>query len=105
MAPIVLAGHFRGFQFFVGPTASIMVNKKDTWTPIVGDKQEFTDMDDETVFDYGLMLGTEYEFPFGLNLGVRFMKGLNKLDMNSEQKWYNSAVFFTTGWSFGKLKN
>jgi len=88
--PICLAFHIKGLQLFAGPTANFLVLRKyETLDPKTGNKTKEIDgeLDKTPVnpaleyrrFDFWYVAGLEYEFNFGLNFGVRWVRGLSSL--------------------------
>ena len=56
--------------------------------------------------DAGFVAGLNYALPNGINIGVRYIRGLVPILENSENKhqWkiYNESIFVTIGYKFNK---
>ena len=88
--PLNVTFHFKGFQIYAGPFASILMNaelrKKDNAGNFYSDKSIFgsgRQFEDKgkylQKFDFGLNAGIEYEFKFGLNVGAKLTRGFAEL--------------------------
>jgi hypothetical protein len=110
--PVSPAFHFKGFQLFAGPYVGVLLNasiqRKDATGRLYDDSTIFgTPVQNSNYaqkFDYGYVLGVEYEFPFGVNLGFRYTKGFVPVieDAQSQQQLsiYNNFTSLTVGYSF-----
>jgi hypothetical protein len=104
--PITPAFHYKGAQIFAGPSVTLLVaSNRDTL--IGGEVKKIADnkLDGINRYDIGIMAGVEYEFNFGLNIGVRMVRGFTSLyePVNSIQtQWFNQTYLFTLGYSIGK---
>ena len=95
--PISPAFHYRGFQIYAGPYLSILANANirrknaagefENDHSIFGSGRNFQQSKYMQKFDYGLSAGLEYEFPFGLNIGVKYVRGFAEL-----LDWANSLT-------------
>ena len=121
--PISPAFHFKGFQLYVGPYVSALLSASIVRKDSLGNK--FTD---KSIYgsasqfeskykylqklDFGLNAGIEYQFPFGLFLGIKYTRGFvdifqyaNSYTFNDPKhtiKIYNQALLFSIGYSFVK---
>lgn len=103
LAPIQIGVNLKGFQAFAGPQAGLMLFKKDEYRDSDG-KVVFSDEDQEgeAILDYGFIAGSEYEFPFGLNIGVRYIQGFHGRDEDGDLDWKNNQILISAGFTFGK---
>lgn len=103
LAPIQIGVNLKGFQAFAGPQAGLLLYRKDITYDSNG-KEVVVEEDQEgwSILDYGFIAGTEYEFPFGLNLGVRYIQGFHGLDEDGDLDWKNNSILITAGFTFGK---
>lgn len=104
--------HYQRFQLYSGPYIEMLLNasvqRKDENGNLYTDKSFFGASDVKgnysQKFDAGLVIGAEYEFPFGINIGARFMRGFVPLieDSALKDQWriYNQSLAFTIGYSF-----
>lgn len=125
LLPISPSFHIKGFQLYAGPYISALsdasLKRKDesgnyyTDHSIFGNDKENTEFNKYLQkFDFGIATGVEYEFYFGLNIGVRYTKGfipifdnanVNTFRQNNPViKIYNQAIIFSLGYS-PKKKN
>lgn len=120
--PVSLAAHYEGLQLFVGPYVSVMlasnwiekqdaivttpgvedftyVSKVNSIEPVVSDRSL-------GILDYGFVAGFEYELPFGLNAGIRYMQGfasvLETPDGEARTNAFNKDLRVSLGYTFGK---
>ena len=106
--PVTPTFHFKGAQLFAGPSISLIVaSQKDSI--IAGQVKKISDnkMDGLNRYDVGVMAGIEYEFNFGLNLGVRMTHGFTSVyeknaTTNVQTQWFNQTYLFTVGYSIGR---
>ena len=121
--PISLAGHYEGMQFFVGPMISVML--ASNWiekeagiitTPSNDDSAYASNVNSITggaysertlgIIDYGFVAGFEYELPFGLNAGIRFVQGfasvLETPEGEARTNAFNKDLRVSLGYTFGK---
>ncbi|MGN6647178.1 MAG: outer membrane beta-barrel protein [Cytophaga sp.] len=104
--PLTAAFHYKGAQIFAGPSVSLLVaSQKDSL--IAGQVKKINDnkLDGINRYDIGIMAGIEYEFNFGLNLGIRMVHGFTSLYEpvnNVQTQWFNQGYMFTLGYSIGK---
>ena len=87
-------------------------NSKVT-TPGNDDFQYYTDDANQStvsrtlsIIDYGYVAGFEYELPFGLNAGIRYMQGFGSVletpEGESRTNAYNRDLRVSLGYTFGK---
>lgn len=108
--PVSPAFHFKGAQLFVGPAISVLITSvRDTINATTGEIKRISDSELEGYnrYDVGFVAGFEYEFNFGLNLGVRYTHGFTAryqpaAPSNIRNEWFNRGLYFTLGYSFGK---
>jgi hypothetical protein len=119
--PISPTFHFKGFQLYVGPYLSALlngsINRKDSLGREFSDNKIFGTAKETSKsykylqkFDFGIVAGIEYEFDFGLNIGARFTEGFTPVFDNAnvytfnQQKpiihIYNQALLISVGYSF-----
>ncbi|MFN3404051.1 MAG: porin family protein [Cytophagaceae bacterium] len=105
--PISPTFHFKGVQIFAGPAVNFLV--MNVYDDIENGKK-VTKQDGEVEhlnrFDFGYVAGLEYQLPFGLNFGIRYVNNMSKLvidPIDAEKKYnvYNRAILFTLGYTFG----
>ncbi|KAA3440772.1 porin family protein [Rufibacter hautae] len=87
---------FKAGNFFVeaGPTFSYLLSAKTREEgELLGEEFEETKTvtDELNKFDLGVAAGFGYQFQSGLGLGLRYTRGLSKLDKSEEAKVYNSS--------------
>ncbi|MBC7450614.1 MAG: PorT family protein [Cytophagales bacterium] len=106
--PINPTFHFKGGQIFVGPTISVLVaSNKDTLIAGQVKKVSDTDLKGFNRYDIGVMAGIEYEFKFGVNVGVRMVRGFTSIkqpaeDTHIQTQWFNQTFLITAGYTLGK---
>ena len=123
--PISPTFHYKGLQIYAGPYLSALMNaqiiRKDqngnefTDHSIYGSGSSFEDKFKYLQkFDFGLNAGIEYQFPFGLLIGVKYMQGFvdvfqyaNSYTFNANTsrtniKIYNQSLLLSVGYSLGK---
>ncbi|MFN6946763.1 MAG: porin family protein [Cytophagaceae bacterium] len=108
--PITPAFHFYGFQLFAGPAISVFAAQSHQYYDPIEDRIRVdTDTDGRNIFQFGLVAGIEYEAPFGLNVGVRYVRHFSSifeptehLNTRTRVESYNSTLLFTLGFTFGK---
>ena len=118
--PVSLAGHYEGLQLFVGPYVSVML--ASNWVDVTDSKvttpgnEDFNYLTDDpgqtnisrtlSIIDYGYVAGFEYELPFGLNAGVRYMQGFGSVletpEGESRTNAFNRDLRVSLGFTFGK---
>lgn len=106
--PVTPTFHFKGLQLFAGPSISLIVaSQKDSI--ISGQVKKISDnkMDGLNRYDLGVMAGIEYEFNFGLNLGVRMTHGFTSVyqknsTTNVQTQWFNQTYLLTIGYTIGR---
>ncbi|WP_210489482.1 porin family protein [Rufibacter aurantiacus] len=89
-------GRFKAGNFFIeaGPTFSFLLSAKSRDEgEIMGEEYEETETvtDEFNKFDLGVAAGVGYQFQSGLGLGLRYNRGLSKLDKSGEAKAFNSS--------------
>lgn len=120
--PVSLAAHYEGLQLFVGPYVSVMlasnwIEKQDAIVTTPG-VEDFTYVSKVNsiepvvserslgILDYGFVAGFEYELPFGLNAGIRYMQGfasvLETPDGEARTNAFNKDLRVSLGYTFGK---
>lgn len=125
LLPICPAFHIKGFQLYAGPYLSGLlagnILRKDSLGLEFNDNSIFGNDKETSVFnkylqkfDFGIVAGLEYEFKFGLNIGVRYTQGfvplLDNANVNTfgqdnpEIKIYNQQWNVSIGYSFNGNK-
>jgi len=120
--PVSLAAHYEGLQLFVGPMVSVMlasnwIEKSNSLVTTPG-TQDFGYISkvnsvepvssDRTlgIIDYGFVAGFEYELPFGLNAGIRYVQGfasvLETPEGEARTNAFNKDIRISLGYTFGK---
>ncbi|MCS6824532.1 MAG: PorT family protein [Cytophagaceae bacterium] len=121
--PVSPSLHFKGLQFYGGPYLSILANaciqRKNENGDYFNDRSIFgtpenREGEDENKylqkFDYGLHAGVEYQFSFGLLIGVKYLHGLadifqyansftNDDTKTNPIKIYNKSIMFSVGYT------
>lgn len=104
--------YYKGIQVYAGPYVGLLLNAsiqlKDANGNIYTNKSFYgTGTASENYsqkFDAGFVSGLQYEFPNGINLGARFVRGFVPLIENAgtKQQWkiYNQSFFLTLGYTF-----
>lgn len=118
--PVSLAGHYEGLQLFVGPYVSVMLasnwidaTNAQVTTPGNEDFNYLTNDPGQTsvsrtlsIIDYGYVAGFEYELPFGLHAGIRYMQGFGSVletpEGESRTNAFNRDLRMSLGYTFGK---
>ena len=96
--PVSPTFHYKGFQFYAGPYLSVLldanIRRKNGAGQFVNDDGIFGSGRNfqrqskyMQKFDYGLSMGVEYEFPCGLNIGAKYVRGFAEL-----LDWANSIT-------------
>src|SRR5690606_36518811 len=108
------AFHIEGAQLFAGPSISILMagnyQQHDSTGRIETINYTQDDFDDINLnrLDFGLVAGVEYEFPFGLNAGFRYVRGFSSLFLpvsgQPKVEIHNIAFLFTIGYTIAKAK-
>jgi hypothetical protein len=117
--------HYKGFQLYAGPYASILIDaqikRKDNHGQYYQDHSIFGDgsqFEDKSKYlqkiDFGINAGIEYLFPFGVSLGIKYTHGFVDIfqyansytlnDGNKRIKIFNRAFLFSIAYNFGKKK-
>ena len=104
--PLNATFHIKGFQIFGGPAFSLFLAQSREYIDSLQKIRASTDISDRNIFEIGYITGIEYEFPFGLNLGVRYIKQFTSL-YQTEKNGPRVDIFsqnwlFTLGYSLGK---
>lgn len=123
--PVNVAFHLKGFQIYAGPYISVLVDasiqRKNYNGVLYNDKTIFGDgnqFENKGKYlqkmDYGLNAGIEYEFKFGLNIGIKFVRGFAEViqyanshtfgDSKLNYHLYNTNLNFSLGYSFRSHK-
>jgi hypothetical protein len=123
LLPISPTFRFKGFQIYAGPYISALldasIKRKDDLGNTYTDKSIFGNGTENTEFnkylqkfDFGIATGIEYEFNFGLNIGLRYTRGFIPIFDNAnvntfgqdkpEIKIYNHTMSIGLGYSFRK---
>jgi len=123
--PVSPTFHFKGIQLYAGPYVSALldasIERKDNLGNEIIDKTIYGNDRENTEtnkylqkYDFGFVAGIEYEFSFGLNIGVRYTKGFvpifDNANVNTFQqdnptiKIYNQVLNVSLGYSFIKRK-
>jgi hypothetical protein len=114
--------HVKGFQLYAGPYVSLLtsatIQRKDEKGNPVNDKTIYGDGSNNESerkylqkFDFGIHAGIEYQFPFGLLIGAKYMNGFIDIfqyansytfqDTKTDRiKIYNQSVMISLGYSF-----
>ena len=120
--PVSLAGHYEGLQLFAGPFVSVMLasswvekNNAIVTTPANEDFNYYTRFNtvNQTggprtlgILDYGFVAGFEYELPFGLHAGIRYVQGfasvLETPEGEARTNAFNKDIRVSLGYTFGK---
>jgi hypothetical protein len=120
--PLSPSFHLKGFQLYAGPYFSILaaanMQRKDGDGKIFTDKSIFGNgANDESEnkylqkFDFGIHAGIEYQFPFGLLMGAKYMHGFTDIfqyansytfeDAKTDNiRIYNRALMVSLGYTF-----
>ena len=124
--PISPTFHFKGFQLYAGPYFSALtvatIQRKDELGNFYTDKSIFGDAsNDESEkkylqkFDFGINAGIEYQFPFGLLIGVKYTHGFTDVFQYANSytlqdtkidniKIYNRSVLLSIGYVFSRKR-
>lgn len=104
--PLLAAFHIKGFQIFGGPAFSLFLAQGKEYLDTLQKIKATTDISDRNIFEIGYITGIEYEFPFGLNLGVRYIKQFSSLFQTPKNgprvDVFSQNLLFTVGYSLGK---
>ena len=106
--PITPAFHVKGAQIFAGPSISLLVaSNRDTLINGSVERVSDNELKGFNRYDVGIMAGFEYEFNFGLNLGVRVVHGFTSLYEPSpstkvQTQWFNQNYLVTIGYTIGR---
>ncbi len=118
--PMSPSFHFKGLQVFAGPYLGVLsqawIDRKDPSGNLYKDNSIFGNASQykkqHQKFDFGFCVGVEYELPFGLNIGAKYVKGFVPVIEYSNSIFYgasgsviniyNSYVVATIGYSFVK---
>ncbi|WMJ73746.1 outer membrane beta-barrel protein [Cytophagaceae bacterium ABcell3] len=107
--PLSPTFHFRGFQFFAGPSISAFFfnsyQKYDSDAEKV--KTDRRRDPHRRLLEFGLMTGIEYETDFGLNFGLRYVHPFTSMYNRINDisiHWYNQSLILSAGFSIGRDK-
>ena len=120
--PLSPTFHFKGLQIYAGPYLAVLsqawVDRKDSQGhlfkdySIFGSDKQFSKQHQK--LDAGVAVGIEYEFPFGINLGAKYIVGFVPVveyanantfnDPNTRVSAYNNSLNLTLGYSFVKKR-
>lgn len=118
--PVSPSFHYKGLQVYAGPYLGLLlqasIDRKDAKGNLATDHSIYgygMQMGKQhQKFDAGLVAGIEYEFPFGLNIGAKYVKGFIPVidyangytnnDPHTVMHVYNSYMSVTLGYSFKK---
>jgi len=117
--------HFKGIQVYAGPYLSVLLDASERRKNAAGQFE-----DDHSIFgdgrnaqrhskylqkfDYGICVGVEYEFRFGLNIGAKYTRGyaeildaansitVGKITDPTKIAIYSQFVNVSVGYSFAK---
>jgi len=119
--PASVALHWNGLQLYGGGYMSMLINanirRKDSTGAFKDDDSIFGNPTETTEdnkylqkIDAGIVVGVEYEFAFGLNIGIRYTQGFVPVFDNANVHTfgqdkpvigiYRSGLHATLGWSF-----
>jgi hypothetical protein len=122
--PISPTFHYKGFQVYAGPYLGALINaqikRKDANgndyndRSIFGSGLQFEDKYPRSKYlqkiDFGINAGIEYQFPFGLFIGAKYMQGFVEVfqyanaltfqDNKDKIKIYNRSLMLSVGYSF-----
>lgn len=110
--PVSPSFYCKGIQLYAGPYLGLLLNaslqRKDadgnTFTDklIYGNGQSSENYSQK--MDAGFVAGINYEFPNGIHIGTRFIRGFVPIfeNANTQQQWkiYNESFFVTLGYTF-----
>jgi hypothetical protein len=116
--------HWKGFQALAGPYISMLLTAsqqvKDSLGVLTTNNSVFGTAPALSNYrqkiDAGFVLGIEYEFAFGINIGARYTQGFVPVFENAaaipvknapeqhQQNVFNKSVSISVGYSFGKRK-
>ena len=116
--------HFRGFQVLVGPYVSMLfsasIQQKDSLGVLTSNSNIFGTSNANSHYrqkiDAGVVLGAEYEFKWGISIGLRYTQGFIPVIENAaavypanapelpQQKVFNKSLSISIGYSFGNKK-
>jgi hypothetical protein len=103
--PLSPTFHFKGGQLFAGPSASFLIVHSQEIINSNGDKEIVYETEDRNILEFGLVAGIEYEFPFGVNIGARYIRGftswMQPVKNQPRVEIFNQAFLFTAGFTFG----
>jgi hypothetical protein len=114
--PVSPTLQFKGLQVFAGPYLGVLLNATLQQKNGSGQLQDVSIYGNPTQnsnyaqkFDFGYVVGVEYEFNFGVNLGIRYTKGFVPVVENAAQQTqrsvYNSFASVVLGYTlWGKIK-
>ncbi len=119
--PISPTFHYKGFQLMAGPYVGMLIKSSyqyDSLGKLYTNSSIFGSNSSLNVYrqkiDAGIVVGAEYEFKWGISIGVRYTKGFVPLFENASalvinpsspalpsQKIYNENLSISIGYSFG----
>lgn len=125
--PISPTFHYKNFQLYAGPYISMLVNasvqKKESNGTLYKDKSIFGEAGNNESeqqylqkLDFGLNVGIEYQFSFGLLVGLKYTRGLTDIFQYANSytfddpktgkiKIFNQSLLFSLGYKLtGKGK-
>ncbi|HEX8545442.1 MAG TPA: outer membrane beta-barrel protein [Cytophagaceae bacterium] len=104
--PLNATFHIKGFQIFGGPAFSLFLAQGKEYLDTLKKVKATTDISNRNIFEIGYITGIEYEFPFGLNLGIRYIKQFTSLFQTEKNgprvDIFSQNLLFTVGYSLGK---
>jgi hypothetical protein len=109
--PISPTFHFKGFQLFAGPYLGILLDASVQRKNAQGQLYDASIYGNPTQnsgyaqkFDFGYVLGIEYEFNFGINVGFRYTRGFIPVIENAASQTqlniFNDFTSLTLGYTF-----
>ena len=123
--PLNAAFHYKGIQLYAGAYISVLVDasiQRKDWNGVIhtdksifGDGNQFENKNKYLQkMDYGFNAGLEYEFKFGLNIGIKFVRGFAELiqyanshtfsDPKLKYDIHNTNINFSVGYSLRSRK-
>lgn len=112
--PATLAFHIKGAQLFAGPSVGILMagnyqRLENGEVKTINYTQDDMDNQNMNRLDFGLVAGVEYEFNFGLNAGVRYLRGFSSYLISESGTprfdMFNKALVFSVGFTIGRGKS
>jgi hypothetical protein len=115
--PCSFTYNLKGFQVFIGPYLGMLLSAsmqhKDSSGIMSTNSSIFGTASSSKNYtqriDAGGVVGMEYEFHCGINLGIRLVYGFvplieNALIQNGQSKIYNRSLSLSAGYTFGRRK-